>query len=168
MRMCGDTTSVGRPPTVVAMSGIHDDSGVDRPIVDFRSSVSPSRQAGSGECVQGSADRLGSSSSVVQQFFGESGVLLVRLAGARIAARASVLAVAVRRMAVQLENHHQARGGTSGDAHLQFSTTPAVVRQESAQQVNEMAGGGHDQYRRLEKGSSRIGLSGVASPPLQS
>lgn len=130
--------------------------------------MSPSRQAGSGECVQGSADRLGSSSSAVQQFCGESGILLVRLAGARIAARASVLADAVRRMAAQFENHHQARGATPGDAHQQFSTTPTGVRQESAQQVYEMDARGHGQYRLPEKGSSRISLSGGDSPPLPS
>ena len=90
--LCGDSASEGRSPAV-AVSGVHGDTGVDRPVADFRSGVSPSRQAGSGECVQGSADRPGSSSSAVQQFCGESGILLVRLAGARIVARTTIVTI---------------------------------------------------------------------------
>ena len=88
---------------------------------------------------------------------------------ARIVARASVLGTAVQRMAAQLGNHHQARGASRGVADQQFSSTPAGVRQDAAQPVYEIAGGRHGcQYRRLEKGSSRIGLPGGASSPLRS
>lgn len=63
---------------------VHGDSVVDRPIDNFRSDGSLSRQAGLGECVQGSADRPRSTSSAMLQFCGESSVYLCSLAVACI------------------------------------------------------------------------------------